>query len=389
MSTNHHALSQVAAVSTPHAVLTPIPSAHADDQVTDADWQAICSRDKSADIHFVYAVTTTGIYCRPSCPSRRALRQHVQIFHAQTDAIAAGFRPCKRCTPDQLSNDARHLKAVTAACRMIEEAETEPSLEMLAQSQGMSRFHFHRLFKQHIGVTPKAYAQAHRQARVRTTLKQSHTITSALYDAGYESNSPFYAQSKAQLGMTPTAYRRGGEALEIQFAIGECSLGAILVARTTRGLCAIFLGEEPEQLIRDLEQQFPRATLSAPNDEFNAWVAQVIGWVDHPTIPLALPLDIRGTAFQQQVWQALQAIPLGTTLSYSELAARLGMPKASRAIASACAANTLAIAIPCHRIIRKGGDLSGYRWGVARKQALLDREAEQIQTAEPRHAKQS
>jgi AraC family transcriptional regulator of adaptative response/methylated-DNA-[protein]-cysteine methyltransferase len=239
----------------------------------------------------------------------------------------------------------------------------------------MSRYHFHRVFKAITGLTPRAYAAAHRAERVRRELGRSRTVTEAIFDAGFNSGGRFYATSDEVLGMTPTDYRAGGARAEIRFAVGECSLGSILVARSEKGVCAILLGDDPDQLARDLQDRFPRANLIGADAEFEKLVAKIVGFVEAPTVGLDLPLDVRGTAFQQRVWQALRKIPVGSTASYSDIAQRIGAPRSVRAVAQACAANAIALAIPCHRVVRHDGALSGYRWGVERKRALLEREA--------------
>lgn len=279
---------------------------------------------------------------------------------------------------DPRSPAAKHVATIVALCRFIETAESAPTLAELATRAGMSPHHLHRVFKGITGLTPKAYAAAHRAQRLRRELQRSETVTEALYEAGYNSDTRFYEEAPRVLGMTPSDYRAGGAHAEIRFAIGECSLGAILVAQSARGVCAILLGADPEALVRELQDQFPAAALMGGEADFEQLVARVVGFVEAPRQGLDLPLDIRGTAFQQRVWQALRNIPAGTTVSYTELAQRLGAPRAVRAVAGACAANVLAVAIPCHRVVRKDGDLSGYRWGVERKRALLDREQDKV-----------
>jgi AraC family transcriptional regulator of adaptative response/methylated-DNA-[protein]-cysteine methyltransferase len=340
---------------------------------SDPRWSAVLARDAAANGSFVYAVKTTGIYCLPSCASRRAKLENILFFATNTEAVSAGFRACQRCRPDQPLQTQQH-EMIVGLCRFIERAEQAPSLAELSARAGLSRYHLHRLFKHVTGVTPKAYAQAHRMQRVRTTLVNSNTVTDAVYDAGYNSNSRFYAESNHLLGMTPKQYRVGGNTTNIYFAIGECSLGSILVAQSERGICAIALGEDPAVLLNELQIQFSTATLIGADANYETVVAQVIGFIEHPTDTFNLPLDIRGTLFQQRVWQALQTIKPGETASYSELAQRIGSPNAVRAVASACAANVLAVAIPCHRVVRSNGALSGYRWGVERKRALLELE---------------
>jgi AraC family transcriptional regulator of adaptative response/methylated-DNA-[protein]-cysteine methyltransferase len=279
--------------------------------------------------------------------------------------------------PDGLSLDSENAALVAKVCRIIEESEEEPSLEALAEAVGRSPSYFHRVFKAATGVTPKEYATAHRAARVRDGLAGGSTVTEAIYDAGYNSSGRFYEKSTDMLGMTPSQYRAGGANEEIRFAVGETSLGAIVVASTKKGVAAILLGEDPDELVRDLQDRFPKAHLIGADRDYEALVAQVVGFVEAPRIGLNLPLDVRGTAFQERVWKALQEIPAGVTVSYAEIARRIGSPNSVRAVAGACAANNLAVAIPCHRVVRNDGALSGYAWGVERKRALVDREATQ------------
>ncbi|TMJ72358.1 MAG: bifunctional DNA-binding transcriptional regulator/O6-methylguanine-DNA methyltransferase Ada [Alphaproteobacteria bacterium] len=340
----------------------------------DACWSAVERRDRAADGTFVYSVRTTGVYCRPSCAARLPRRENVAFHQTCTDAERAGFRPCKRCRPNASTLAEVHAGAVARACRLIEEAEEAPSLEALARAAGMSRFYFHRVFKAVTGVTPKAYAAGHRGKRVREELSSGESVTEAIYGAGFNSNGRFYAAAPGLLGMTPTQFRSGGSGNVIRFAVGECSLGAILVAATAKGVCAIEFGNDPEMLVRALQDRFPRAQLLGGDKAFERLVAEVVGFVEAPGRGLDLPLDIRGTAFQQQVWKAIRDIPAGSTASYRDLAKRIGAPKAVRAVAQACGANAIAVAIPCHRVVRTDGSTSGYRWGVERKRALLDRE---------------
>jgi len=338
-------------------------------------WAAVARRDRSADGAFYYSVRTTGVYCRPSCAARLARRENVRFHSSCEEAERAGFRSCKRCRPKEAGLTEQRAAIVAKACRLIETAEEMPNLEALAESAGMSRFHFHRVFKSVAGVTPKAYAAAHRARRMREELPRRSTVTEAIYGAGFNSNGRFYATSSEVLGMTPGNFRAGGTGASIRFAVGECSLGAILVAATDKGVCAILLGDVPEALVRELEDRFPKATLIGGDEGFEQWVAKVVGFVEVPALGLDLPLDVRGTAFQQRVWRALREIPAGSTASYTEVARRIGAPKSVRAVAHACASNAIAVAIPCHRVVRNDGALSGYRWGVERKRALLEREA--------------
>jgi AraC family transcriptional regulator, regulatory protein of adaptative response / methylated-DNA-[protein]-cysteine methyltransferase len=337
-------------------------------------WAAVTHRDGNADGIFYYSVLTTGVYCRPSCAARLPRRENVSFHSSCAAAEKAGFRPCKRCRPNGPGRAEERAAVVAKACRLIETAEEMPDLAALADAAGMSRFHFHRVFKSVTGLTPKAYAAARRGERVRDELTGDGTVTEAIYGAGFNSSGRFYSTSEQLLGMTPTSFRAGGSGASIRFALGECSLGSILVAATDKGVCAILFGDEPEALIRDLQDRFPKAELIGGDADFEELVAKVVGLVEAPGLGLDLPLDMRGTAFQQRVWQALRGIPAGSTVSYAEIARRIGAPKAMRAVAQACAANEIAVAIPCHRVVRSDGALSGYRWGVERKRALLERE---------------
>jgi AraC family transcriptional regulator of adaptative response/methylated-DNA-[protein]-cysteine methyltransferase len=337
-------------------------------------WAAVVRRDQSADDVFCYSVLTTGVYCRPSCPSRLARPENVS-FHASCEAAEkAGFRPCKRCRPNEPPLAERRAAAVAKACRLIEEAEEIPNFGSLAEAAGMSRFHFHHVFKLITGVTPKLYAAAHRAQRVRDELRRRDTITEAIYGAGFNSSGNFYAKSSEVLGMAPTKFRAGGDGESVRFAVGRCSLGSILVASTEKGVCAIQFGDDPDTLVRDLQDTFPKAKLIGGDGDFEQLVAKVVGLVETPAQGFDLPLDVRGTAFQQRVWQALREIPAGSTRSYAEIARLINSPKAMRAVAQACLSNPIAVAIPCHRVLRTDGALSGYRWGVERKRALLERE---------------
>ena len=343
----------------------------------EARWNAVRSRDPAADGSFCYSVKTTGVFCVPSCPSRPAKRENIAFHASAAAALEAGFRACKRCSPGEPPLHLRQAAAIAMACRKIEAAGESPSLDEIALAAGISRFHFHRLFKKFTGLTPKAFASACRARRVRGLLPESATatVTEAIYAAGFESNSRFYAQSSALLGMKPKPFRHGGRGESIRFAIGESSLGPVLVAATLKGVCAVFMGDNPDDLAADLQRRFPNAELTGGDAEFDLLVARVIGLVEAPRLGWDLPLDLRGTAFQQRVWQALREIPAGSTDSYTGIADRIGLPKAVRAVAGACAANPVAVAVPCHRVVRVDGGLSGYRWGVERKRELLDRES--------------
>lgn len=341
----------------------------------DPRWAQVQARDTGADGVFWYGVATTGVYCRPSCPSRPANPRNVMIYPTIEAARAAGLRPCRRCDPDRASQPGATAALVTTACRSIETAETAPSLAALAAGAGLSPGHFHRLFRQTTGLTPRGYALAIRASRTRSELGSATTVTEAIYGAGFGSTSRFYETAPALLGMTPGRVRDGGAGEVLRFAVGQSTLGAILVASSARGVAAILLGDDPELLVRDLQDRFPQAQLIGGAPDYEALVARVVGFIEAPRIGLDLPLDIRGTAFQQRVWQALRAIPPGHTATYADIATRIGAPGSARAVAGACAANRLAVAIPCHRIIRQDGSLSGYRWGVARKRELLERES--------------
>jgi AraC family transcriptional regulator of adaptative response/methylated-DNA-[protein]-cysteine methyltransferase len=340
----------------------------------DPRWAAIVARDASADGQFFYAVATTGVYCRPSCAARLPRPENVSFHLSTVAAEQAGFRACKRCTPDQLSLEQRRSEQIAELCRYLENASEMPSLAQLAEHAGLSPHHLHRLFKSATGVTPRAYAAAQRARRVRAELPESPSVTAALYGAGYGSSRQFYAVASQRLGMTPSEYRAGAPQLEIRFAVGACSLGQVLVAASERGVCAILLGDSKAVLASDLAARFPRASLLEGGADFQQQLASVVAFVERPAVGLDLPLDVRGTAFQERVWQALRAVPTGVTTHYTELAHAIGAPRAVRAVASACAANPLAIAIPCHRVLRSDGNLSGYRWGVERKRELLARE---------------
>lgn len=337
-------------------------------------WQAVCERDARADGQFVFAVLTTGVCCRPTCRSRRALRENVRFYPDVATAQAEGFRPCKRCQPEKSDPQQQKVEKVAAACRLLEQ-ETPMTLEALARQAALSPFHFHRLFKSVTGMTPKAWQQAWRARRLREALGQGAKITDAALSAGFPDNSSYYQQADAALGMTARQFRRGGEDLDITWVCGDGPLGRCLVAESKRGVCAVLPGESDALLCAELASLFPNARLHPGDEAFRQRVAQVFSHLDDHRQPFSLPLDLRGTAFQLQVWQALRQIPAGETRSYRQVAQSIGRPRAVRAVASACAANKLALVIPCHRVVREDGALSGYRWGTARKALLLAREA--------------
>ncbi|WP_420145159.1 bifunctional DNA-binding transcriptional regulator/O6-methylguanine-DNA methyltransferase Ada [Sphingobium sp.] len=340
-------------------------------------------RDPDADGRFWYSVVTTGVYCRPTCPSRRARPDNIRIHATLDEARATGFRPCLRCRPDGPGLRERQSMIVARACAHIEASETDIPLETLARAMGLSPSHFHRLFRAVTGVTPKDYAFACRAARVRKALARDGAVTSIFYDAGFGSSGRFYEKAGAMLGMTPTQFRSGGACEIIRFAVGQSMLGAILVASSERGVVAILLGDDPAVLLADLQDRFPHADLIGADPDYERTVAQVVAMVEHPAMPVDLPLDVRGTAFQQRVWRALLAIPAGETLSYAEIARRIGAPKSVTAVTQACAANNLAVAIPCHRVVRNDGGYRGYSWGIARKRQLLACEAQDGETPAP------
>jgi len=338
--------------------------------------RAVASRDAGADGTFVFAVRTTGVYCRPSCASRAARRENVRFFDTCEAAERAGFRACRRCTPNRLPTQTPLAAAVAHACRTLATAERAPSLDALARAAGYSPAHFHRAFRRITGMTPRAYGEAQRLARLRAELSAGEGVSSAIAGAGFASASRVYARGRAVLGMTPREFRRGGEAQDIRYALADTPLGVLLVAATDKGVCAIELGSSRATLERNVRARFSSAHRVDADPALAAHVAKIVAYLDDPARALDLPLDVRGTAFQHRVWQALQAIPAGQRTTYSEVARRVGVSSSSvRAVARAIASNPVALVIPCHRVIAKDGTLSGYRWGVERKAALLEREA--------------
>ncbi len=338
----------------------------------DDRWEDICSRNKAADGRFWYGVATTGVFCIPSCSSRRPLRQNVRFFSSSEEAEKAGFRPCLRCRPKM--PPATGLEFIVKLCRLIEEAEVPPSLAELARQTGVSPFSLHKKFKAAVGITPKGYAQALRSTRLRSGL-EGGSVGAVAFNAGFNSLSPFYASAPAELGMSPSVFAANGAGEEIHFAFGHCSLGRVMVAITTRGICALAFGDSDESLEFELRKKFRHARLLRGGAEFGDLMSRVVALAENPKMDHRLPLDIRGTAFQRKVWEAIQRIPAGMPSNYQEIARSVGAPDAARAVAQACGANTIAVAIPCHRVLRKDGTLSGYRWGVERKKKLLDRES--------------
>ena len=338
-------------------------------------WQAVSDRNKEYDGVFVYAVRSTGIYCRPSCPSRRPRREQVQFFDRPAAAEQAGFRACRRCHPQKATVEDPNLRLVEQMCRyLIEREDRAPTLDELSQQFHMSPYHLQRTFKRIIGVTPRQYAAAQRADRLKAHLKERKTVTEAIYEAGYQSSSSAYGQSSGQLGMTPAAYQRGGQGTAVTYTITSCPLGYLLVAATPKGICAVRLGDSEAELTTTLAGEFSSATIQRSDETLLPWVSTLQDYLHGGHPQMDLPLDIRATAFQHRVWTALQQIPYGITRSYSQVAEAIGQPTAARAVARACAANPVAIVIPCHRVIRGTGHLGGYRWGLERKQALLTSE---------------
>ena len=341
----------------------------------DPRWARIVARDRTADGQFWYSVATTGVYCRPSCPSRTANPENVTLHDSLAAAKATGFRPCKRCNPDGASLEVQNAALVAKVCRLIEQSDEPLSLAELAETVELSASYFHRMFKAATGLTPKDYMEAHRAKRVRENLAKGQSVTATIYDAGFNSAGRFYEKTTDMLGMTPSKYRGGGADEDIRFAVGQSSLGAILVGSSAKGVAAILIGDDPEALVRNLQDRFPKARLIGGDADYEQLIARVVGFIEAPNVGLDLPLDVRGTAFQQRVWRALKDIPPGETVSYAEIARAIGAPKAARAVAGACAANNIAVAIPCHRVVRNDGSVSSYAWGVQRKLTLIEREA--------------
>lgn len=341
----------------------------------DERWRAVVERDRSAEGQFVLAVHTTGIFCRPGCPARTPKRENTSFFDAPADAIRAGFRPCKRCRPTGESIAERQQQLVEAACRSIEESDTRLTLEQLAAQAGMSPWHFQRIFKAQTGLSPAQYQRSHRSRRLREEMPAAQSVTTAMNDAGYGSSSQFYATSASELGMKPSSYRAGGKGERIRYGIVQTWLGYLLVAATDRGICSLQMGDSRDEMVRRLHASFPHADLIEDDRAFARTIADVVALAEHPSGALDFPLDMHGTAFQHRVWNALKAIPAGSTRTYSEVAEAIGSPKAVRAVAKACADNPVPLLVPCHRVIGKNGKLTGYRYGVARKAALLEREA--------------
>lgn len=350
--------------------------AHTTERLNDtARWDAVAERDRSADGLFVYAVTSTGVYCRPSCPSRRPRRDRVVFFDDGEAARAAGYRACKRCAPDRSASADPWIDKVRRATVYLANVEGQPSLARLAARLGGSPYHLQRNFKRIVGVTPREYADARRLESVKRRLRGGTEVTAAMLDAGYGSSSRFYERAAPKLGMSPTAYRRGGAGQRIAFTIVDSPLGRLLIAATERGVCSVAMGSSDEALTRALQHEYPAAAIEADAGPLGAWTAAIVAHLEGRAPRMDLPLDIRATAFQWQVWQALTAIPYGETRTYADVAHAIGKPRAVRAVARACATNPVALAIPCHRVVPSAGGIGGYRWGADRKKRLLRNEA--------------
>ena len=340
----------------------------------DTRWQAVLARDRRADGQFVYAVRSTGVYCRPSCPSRRPRRHVVVFFDAAADAERAGFRPCRRCTPHEPAAADPWVEKIRRACVYLANVEGHPSLATLARRVGGSPYHLQRNFKRLVGVSPREYAEACRLRKVKRRLRQGDAVTGAMLDAGYGSSSRFYERAAPKLGMSPSTYRRGGAGMSIRYTIVDSPLGRLLVGATPRGVCAVAMGTSDADLERALAQEYPAAAIAADEGSLSRWTTEILAHLAGRRPRLDLPLDVQATAFQWQVWEALRAIPYGETRTYGDIAKAIGRPRAVRAVARACATNPVALAIPCHRVVSTGGGASGYRWGVQRKKMILARE---------------
>lgn len=344
-------------------------------------WQAVVEKDSRANGTFFVAVRSTGVYCKPSCPSRRPKRENVMFFTSPGAAEQAGFRPCKRCRPDEGAQADPQVEIAQRICRYIEQHLEGPiSLADLSAQFNISPFHLQRIFKRVMGISPRQYAEAYRLGQFKTQLKERESVTAALYEVGYSSSSRLYERAPEQLGMTPTAYRRGGAGMHISYTIVDSPLGRLLVAATEKGVCSVCIGDEDTMLERAFQKEYPMADIrrNADGTPLHNWVDMLVRHLNRQQPHLDLPLDVQATAFQWRVWQALKAIPYGETRSYSQIAQSIGQPTAARAVANACATNPVAIAIPCHRVVRENGNMGGYRWGESRKQQLLELEAEHV-----------
>jgi AraC family transcriptional regulator of adaptative response/methylated-DNA-[protein]-cysteine methyltransferase len=342
-------------------------------------WESVLHRDPSADDRLLYGVTTTGIYCRPSCPSRRPKRNNVAFFSSAEAAERAGFRACQRCRPNRAkSYNSPVQRARDYIDRHVGDLNDERiTLDVLAEQSGLSPYHLQRKFKQLVGLTPAQYIRARKTERLKDELKRGETVSRATFGAGYGSSSRVYGDADARLGMTPATYRRGGAGMDIDYVTTKTSLGTLLVAATDRGVCAVTLGDDAKVLAAALEREYPaarRRQVSGPSSSLSSWVEKIVAAIDGNQASPEIPIDVQASAFQWKVWRELQKIPFGQTRTYTEIASAIGSPRAVRAVASACANNRVAVVIPCHRVVRRGGELGGYRWGVERKRRLLDKE---------------
>jgi len=351
------------------------------DVIEEQYWQAVIAKDSRANGTFFVGVRSTGVYCKPSCPSRQPKRENVSFFPSPEAAEQAGYRACKRCHPRDIGQADPQVEIAQGICRYIEQhLEGALSLADLGTQFSISPFHLQRLFKRVMGISPRQYAEAHRLEQFKAQLKERESVTEALYEVGYSSSSRLYERAPGQLGMTPTIYQRGGAGMYISYTIVDSPLGRLLVAATEKGVCSVCIGDDDALLETALYKEYARAHIQRDSDGMprNAWVEVLVKHLNGQQPHLDLPLNVQATAFQWRVWQALLAIPYGETRSYSQIARAIGQPKATRAVANACASNPVAIAVPCHRVVRENGNMGGYRWGEARKQQLLEKEAEDV-----------
>lgn len=338
-------------------------------------WRAVLARDYEADGAFVLAVTSTGIFCRPICPAKRPRRDRVEFYDTPADARRAGYRACLRCKPEDEAFGRRHTDAIAKATSLISESESMPTLARLAKSAGLSVFHFHRLFRRTVGVTPRQFRAQVMIGRAKRSLRGGESVTASLYDAGFSSNGRFYETAAGRMGMAPKKIAVGGVEETIRFVVRRCKLGLVLVAATQKGVCEVWLGEDAGKLAKRLREAYPRAKIASRDPRMNDLIKKVVLLVERPTRGIALPLDLRGTAFEMRVWETLRRIPIGKTKTYGEIAAAIGHPGAARAVGSACARNHVAVVVPCHRAVGADKKLHGYRWGLERKRRLLEIES--------------
>ena len=344
--------------------------------IDEARWQILLAREVCSNERFVYGVRSTGVYCRPGCPSRRPRRENITFFPVPDAAEEAGFRPCRRCRPESARAVSPQVEMIGKVCRLIENRADGPvTLANLGQELQTSPYHLERTFKRYLGITPRQYADALRLERLKANLREDRDVTTALYDAGYGSSRSLYERAPEQLGMTPATYRRRGRGMEIAYTTVYSALGRLLIARTERGICAVSLGDADNSLEKGLRMEYPEAAIRRDDAGLGLWVSKIVSHLCGSEPHLDLPLDVQATAFQWRVWQELRKIPYGETRSYSQIAKALGRPKAVRAVANACAANPAALVIPCHRVVSSSGEAGGYRWGAERKKILLSRES--------------